>query len=172
MSRGFTCQCCCVSGGSAGFLAFGVSSINGNGDITFPNVVLNLGDGYNSTTGVFTCPKRGIYSLWVTLGNPPVVPDVSNFNFLNLLNVTKCDLLGTPDNESNFVLLYTFFTTSTVSLTFPLDVGFMLRIGNCNYPQQIEGSYYTHFSAMYISSLSHEFAEFGKGKKSPPGQNV
>jgi len=161
------------SGGSAGFIATGVLALNGNGDITFPDVAINLGDGYNSTTGVFTCPKRGIYSLWVAfnLGNP-VVPDNGNFNFLNLLNVSKCDLLGAAGNDSSFQQVYTFFTTSTVSLTFPLEVGFMLRVGNCNNLQQIQNDILTHFSAMYISSLSHEFAEIIKGKKRPHGNHV
>ena len=40
----------------------------GSGDtIIFPDIILNLGEAYNSDTGVFTAPYGGIYLFTVQL---------------------------------------------------------------------------------------------------------
>lgn len=60
----------CVSDDNVSFLAYGSSSTNSNSVLTFPSIISNRGNGYNSSTGRFTCRCPGIYNFVVTLTKP------------------------------------------------------------------------------------------------------
>ena len=42
--------------------------LTSNGKIVFNQLILNEGDGYDETTGIFTCPKTGLYLVTFFIG--------------------------------------------------------------------------------------------------------
>ena len=47
-----------------------LTNIQKNQKIVFNQLILNEGDGYDETTGVFTCPKTGLYLVTFFIGKP------------------------------------------------------------------------------------------------------
>jgi len=138
----------CSVEGYSGFLARGVSILDASGDITFPDVEFNMGESYNSSTGVFTCPLTGLY--WMSAMISIVAFDNANDVLNNIaagFNITKCDLIVGGKALSQ---VYTLLTTSTDSLMLPMRAGDTVRIGNCLNPQRLANNGFTHFSAMLI----------------------
>lgn len=108
------------------FLVTGVSK-NGpdNGTVVLSQVITNVGDVYNTTTGQFVCEVPGIYNFFISIEKQPDV----NQAFCNLMkNDEKTIFVG---SRSAFIhdSVYQQASNSAVLL---LEKGDIVYLGECS----------------------------------------
>jgi len=136
----------CLVSGSSAFHAYSVDVVPGTGrylDIRFPNVELNTGGDYSSTTGVFTCRVPGLYWFTATLmKNWDVDVDLIACD-IRLNGDKKIGLYADPvDDKDGYQM--------TGSLALRLTPGDRVQVGGCRNADKIHYSYGTHFSGMLV----------------------
>ncbi|XP_062604954.1 uncharacterized protein LOC134266746 [Saccostrea cucullata] len=89
-------------------LKYGTSiyALKENEKIVFSHVVTSRGNAYNNDTGIFRCPRSGLYAFFfniLTLRNKWALVEITNGNYPHAIAYAEGSSEGT--NGSNFVLL-------------------------------------------------------------------
>jgi hypothetical protein len=141
----------------ASFLAGVIPSaklINGS-TLKFNNVMLNLGGGYNGTTGIFTAPLKGVYSFTLSIGiNAPEEAS----NYLNFHIMKNKDIVGflfvewegkwLKRTESTVVELEKGDRVHVMVANAPVEFGDLP--GASDYPGSTHTSHFSGFLVMHL----------------------
>jgi len=127
--------------GNSLFYAWGVATINGTRDITFPSLHYNEGNDYDPNTGVYTCRVPGTYWFSASLGKSAGVND---YIYCHIL-VNGRGTIFILDNDNN----HSYFTVSG-SGGFHLAKGDRVCVGGCGRQENIANYFNTHFSGILI----------------------
>ncbi|XP_060557323.1 complement C1q tumor necrosis factor-related protein 2-like, partial [Ruditapes philippinarum] len=113
--------------------------------IVFPDILLNLGDSYNTDTGVFTVPLGGIYLFTVQL-----CYDQSKYIDTGLVvDNVYMDIAQYQDNYSS-VCCYKLTTTVSVQSGNKVWVKVISRSGSGQILHHSDTYYWTSFSGVLI----------------------
>jgi len=113
-------------------------------NIRFPTVLTNLGNDYNSSSGVFTCRTAGQYWFSASIAK----------SFDDNAGSTSCYIMI---NGSNMMLMYHYerdplhaFFSITASVGFHLTRGDRVQVGNCFNPSFLGRGSYDYFAGVLI----------------------
>ena len=106
--------------------------------VTFDDVRVNRGQGYNSLTGVFTAPRKGLYHFSC------VITAHSSHHVHYQLNKNDAVYINGYSNKSGHA-------TSTISDVVEMKKGdrVFIKHGNSNY-EEITGSHHSTFSGYFL----------------------
>jgi hypothetical protein len=113
--------------------------------IVFTDIVLNLGDSYNTDTGVFTVPLGGIYLFTVQL----CIYNNKQINYGLVVDGVYMDLAKYHDNSGS-VCCYKLTTTISVKSGNKVWVKVISRSGSGQILHHSDTYYWTSFSGVLI----------------------
>jgi len=133
-----------IIAGTSVFLAYGVVPINGTDSIRFPYIYYNVGNDYDPSTGVYTCPITGTYWISASLGKLPRAQE-------------HVDCKISVNHHVNIAMLLRLYTNNTQSAyTVSISGGFYLRkgdrvqVGFCRDKENIANAANTYFSGVLL----------------------
>ena len=129
---------CCISGHSFGFTAIEPLTTPGYA-LKFSKVLINTGNGYNSTSGIVSCRFPGIYLFSATIvGNP----GSSRGDISCEIQINGVVQLKAQANGVNWYL------SGSIDLIVYLNIGDEIHLGSCFGHQNIH--HFTSFSGALI----------------------
>ena len=118
----------------------------GSGDtIIFPDILLNLGEAYNSDTGVFTAPYGGIYLFTVQL----CIYNSKRIDYGLVVDGVYRDVARYHDNDGT-VCCYKLTTTLLLKAGNKVWVKVIYHSASGQYLYHLDSNYWTSFSGVLI----------------------
>ena len=128
------------------FTATDLASISGTGNIRFVTVINNLGNDYNSSSGVFTCRIAGQYWFSASITKIDFEGVEQIYCYIMINGSIKMMMYHDEVNP-----LHALFSM-TVSGGFHLNRGDRVQVGDCGNPGFLGGGTYSYFSGVLIKS--------------------
>lgn len=128
--------CIILGNTTSAFSATDLQVITKTNNVRYSSVLLNEGNDYNSTTGVFICRIPGIYSFSATLGTGHVISTLS-FAYCYIRQNNSNTLIIYLDPSDNNLDREGY--SSSATLVLHLAVNDTVNIGYCNNENRLNG---------------------------------
>ena len=128
--------------GTSLFTATHGQTISGLNNIRFPNIIANIANDYNATSGKFTCRIPGEY--WFSVSLVRSNGQAYGITCHILINETAKITFYTPNENGDHA-------TASATAGFHLSRGDRVNIGQCSYGEHIFSGSETYFSGVLVT---------------------
>ena len=127
------------------FTASNLDTISGTNNVRFPTVLTNLGNDYNSSSGVFTCRIAGQYWFSASITKSTADNVGQTYCYIMINGSTKMEMYHYERDP-----LHAFFSM-TASGGFHLNRDDRVQVGDCVHPDFLySGGGESYFSGVLI----------------------